>query len=689
MSQIFFDELGDPRARVPARPAHRRHRRDGRRDRGGRRAASGPTGCSSSATRTRRSPARAPPATCRVAHVEAGLRSFDLSMPEERNRIEVDRLSALLLCPDERSAAQLAAEGVAGRAEVVGDVMADATRHLRADRAQARASPSTAPYAVADDPPPGEHRARPAARDRRRRSATPAAGSSSRCTRGRGTRSTSSGSGCRRTSRRSSRSATSRCSRSSTGADAVVTDSGGLQKEAYWLRVPCVTLRPNTEWVDTVAAGANVLVRAGRARRRALAARALPGRRAASSTATATPPSASRPPCTLDRALSRDPPLRRRRHRRGLRRRAARGHLRARPAAASLARRRPGAGRRRAEPRREPHRGRQQRAARAARHRAGTSSRRRDYELVKQAHAILIALPTPLSRQREPDLSYIERAARSLAPVLQRGQVVVLESTTWPGTTREILQPILEEGSGLKAGEDFHLAMSPERVDPGREDWTTKTTPKVVGGIDAASTKAAADVYRAAIDTVHEVSTPEAAELTKLLENIYRAVNIALVNELAQLCDRMDIDVWEVDRRRRDEAVRVRVVQAGAGPRRPLHPDRPLLPHVEGARVRLLDALHRARRRGQQQHAVLLPLADLAGAEPRRAQVGRGREDPDPRRRLQARHRRQPRDAGREADPPAAERRRRRRLPRPVRAGVRRHDARRRSSRRTTTASRS
>jgi UDP-N-acetyl-D-glucosamine dehydrogenase len=169
-----------------------------------------------------------------------------------------------------------------------------------------------------------------------------------------------------------------------------------------------------------------------------------------------------------------------------------------------------------------------------------------DYELIKQAHAVLIALPTPLSRQREPDLSAIERAAASLAPVLQRGQVVVLESTTWPGTTREVLQPILEEGSGLKAGEDFHLAMSPERVDPGRDDWTTKTTPKVVGGIDAASTKAAADVYRGAIDTVHEVSTPDVAELTKLLENIYRAVNIALVNELAQLCDRMEIDVWEV-----------------------------------------------------------------------------------------------------------------------------------------------
>ncbi len=102
---------------------------------------------------------------------------------------------------------------------------------------------------------------------------------------------------------------------------------------------------------------------------------------------------------------------------------------------------------------------------------------------------MLIALPTPLSRQREPDLSYIESAARDLAPVLQRGQVVVLESTTWPGTTREVLQPILEEGSGLKAGVDFHLAMSPERVDPGRSDWTTKTTPKVVGGVSDESTR--------------------------------------------------------------------------------------------------------------------------------------------------------------------------------------------------------
>ena len=168
-----------------------------------------------------------------------------------------------------------------------------------------------------------------------------------------------------------------------------------------------------------------------------------------------------------------------------------------------------------------------------------------DYTEVAGCDAIVIAVPTPLSRQREPDLAIVESAARSLAPVLREGQLVVLESTTWPGTTREVLQPILET-SGLRAGEDFHLAFAPERVDPGRTDWTTKTTPKVVGGITPACTERAAELYGRAIDTVHRVSTPEAAELTKLLENIFRSVNIALVNELAVLCDRMDIDIWEV-----------------------------------------------------------------------------------------------------------------------------------------------
>ncbi len=177
---------------------------------------------------------------------------------------------------------------------------------------------------------------------------------------------------------------------------------------------------------------------------------------------------------------------------------------------------------------------------------AGLVSATTDYDALRDAAAILLALPTPLSRQREPDLRILVTAAEQIATRLRPGHLVVLESTTYPGTTREQVQPVLEAGSGLKAGTDFHLAFSPERVDPGRDDWTTKNVTKVVGGVDETSTAAAAALYGSAIDDVHPVSSPEAAELTKLLENIFRSVNIALVNELAQLCERMDIDVWEV-----------------------------------------------------------------------------------------------------------------------------------------------
>jgi UDP-N-acetyl-D-glucosamine dehydrogenase len=176
---------------------------------------------------------------------------------------------------------------------------------------------------------------------------------------------------------------------------------------------------------------------------------------------------------------------------------------------------------------------------------AGSIKATLDIREAAEADAILIALPTPLSSQREPDLSMVTAAVEELAPHLRKGHLVVLESTTYPGTTREVVQPILESG-GLKAGEDFQLAFSPERVDPGRTDWTTHNTPKVVGGVTPACTERAAELYSSAVETVVPVSSPEAAELTKLLENIYRAVNIALVNELAQLCERMDIDVWEV-----------------------------------------------------------------------------------------------------------------------------------------------
>ena len=169
-----------------------------------------------------------------------------------------------------------------------------------------------------------------------------------------------------------------------------------------------------------------------------------------------------------------------------------------------------------------------------------------DYDVLSSVDAIVIALPTPLSKQREPDLSIVLGAVAQIGRRLRKGQLVVLESTTYPGTTRKHVLPILEEASGLKVERDFHLAFSPERVDPGRVDWTTKSVPKIVGGITPACTRRAAELYAGAVDTVHEVSTPEAAELTKLLENIFRSVNIALVNELAQLCSRMGIDVWEV-----------------------------------------------------------------------------------------------------------------------------------------------
>jgi UDP-N-acetyl-D-glucosamine dehydrogenase len=167
------------------------------------------------------------------------------------------------------------------------------------------------------------------------------------------------------------------------------------------------------------------------------------------------------------------------------------------------------------------------------------------YAELERAEAILVCVPTPLSANREPELGALIDAAAALAKVLTRDQLIVLESTTYPGTTRERLLPILEE-SGLAAGRDFHLAFSPERVDPGRTDHTMRSTPKVVGGLTEACADRAEALYRNICDEVVRVSTPEVAELSKLLENIFRSVNIALVNELAVLADRMGIDVWEV-----------------------------------------------------------------------------------------------------------------------------------------------
>jgi UDP-N-acetyl-D-glucosamine dehydrogenase len=168
------------------------------------------------------------------------------------------------------------------------------------------------------------------------------------------------------------------------------------------------------------------------------------------------------------------------------------------------------------------------------------------YQPLARTDAVLVCVPTPLTPNREPDLSALVTAAHGLGQVLQRDQLVVLESTTYPGTTRERLVPILEQESELRVGEDVNVAFSPERVDPGRTDYSLRNTPKVIGGVTQACGDRAEELYRRICNEIVRVSTPEAAEMTKLLENIFRSVNIALVNELAVLSDRMGIDIWEV-----------------------------------------------------------------------------------------------------------------------------------------------
>jgi UDP-N-acetyl-D-glucosamine dehydrogenase len=168
-----------------------------------------------------------------------------------------------------------------------------------------------------------------------------------------------------------------------------------------------------------------------------------------------------------------------------------------------------------------------------------------DYDVLRGCDSIFICVPTPYDAMRAPDLSFIVSASESIQPRLKKGQMVILQSTTYPGTTEEIVQPILEK-TGMKAGVDFDLAFSPERIDPGRVDFTVKNTPKVVGGMTQAATERATRLLQKIGAPVHPVSSPRAAEMTKLLENIFRSVNIALVNELARLCERMHIDMWEV-----------------------------------------------------------------------------------------------------------------------------------------------
>jgi UDP-N-acetyl-D-glucosamine dehydrogenase len=177
--------------------------------------------------------------------------------------------------------------------------------------------------------------------------------------------------------------------------------------------------------------------------------------------------------------------------------------------------------------------------------RAGRMRATTDFSVLREADTINICVPTPLRKTKDPDLSYVVSAVEQVAKYLKEGQLVILESTTYPGTTDEVLLPMLQ-ANGLKAGEHFFLAFSPERVDPGNPQWHTQNIPKVVGGIDSASTTVASALYRQSVDKIIPVSSTRVAEMVKLLENTFRAVNIGMVNELALMCHSLDIDVWEV-----------------------------------------------------------------------------------------------------------------------------------------------
>jgi UDP-N-acetyl-D-glucosamine dehydrogenase len=176
---------------------------------------------------------------------------------------------------------------------------------------------------------------------------------------------------------------------------------------------------------------------------------------------------------------------------------------------------------------------------------AGKFSATTDLSRLKEPDVISICVPTPLSKTKDPDVSYVLAATDSVKKALRRGHLVILESTTYPGTTRELMLPALE-ATGLKVGVDFFLAFSPERVDPGNPKWHTRNTPKVIGGITPACLETTMALYKPAIDTLVPVSSPEAAELVKILENTFRSVNIGLVNEMAIVCDKLGVDVWEV-----------------------------------------------------------------------------------------------------------------------------------------------
>ena len=214
-----------------------------------------------------------------------------------------------------------------------------------------------------------------------------------------------------------------------------------------------------------------------------------------------------------------------------------------------------------------------------------------DAKALAAADIIDICVPTPLRKTKDPDMTYVVQAVDAVAAVLKKGQLIILESTTYPGTTVEVVQPSLA-AKGFKPGVDFYLAFSPERVDPGNPHYQTKNIPKVVGGINEDSTRAAVAFYSQVMDHVVPVSSPSVAEMVKLLENTFRAVNIGLVNELALMCHRMGLDVWEVIDAAKTKPFGFMPFSPGSRPGRPLYPDRSLLPLVEGTAVQLRSSVH-------------------------------------------------------------------------------------------------
>ena len=617
LSQVFFEELGldEPRYALDLRTADVTEMQAaiagaaaGRRRR---------TGCSSTATRTRRWRARWPPPGGSAARTRRG--GPAQRRPLDARGAEPDRgrqARGAAVRPDERSRDQLAAEGVPGRAEVVGDVMADATRLFEPIARERALEPVVdEPLRRAHDPPRGEHRARAAARpDLETLSSTGRAFVFPVHPR---TRKVLDEHGIElapqlHADRR--RSATSRCSRSSPAR------APSSPTRAACRRRPtgCACLR-DAAALDRV--GGHGHRRREHARRRttrpaaeALGRRIVPRGRAAALRRRPRGRRGSRKRSIRFRGHEHD------RHRRGrLRRRAARPASSRTPGETvvlvDVQADRVDA----AEPRRELHRGRALGGAEGATSTPGWCRRRPTTTSCEGADAILVALPTPLSEQREPDLTILLDAIARDREAPPEGPARRARVDDVPRHDARAASRRCSRRAASRPARTSTWPSRPSASIPAARTGRRRPRRRSSAASPRSAPRARSSSTRAPSTSVVEVSSPEAAELTKLLENIFRSVNIALVNELAQLCDRMGLDVWEVVGRGGDQAVRVHALRARPGPRRPLPPGRSVLPLVEGARSSTsTPSSSSSPGKVNAEHAVLLPLADLAGAEPRR-----------------------------------------------------------------------